>query len=69
MVSNLSCASSFGQDQNVIFRALSSWHIGCASLKPVMLVLKPGEEVELDVVWVQGPYVESSVGSDYFGND
>ena len=34
-----------------------------------MLVLKTGEEVKLGVVWVQDPYVDSSVDSECFGND
>lgn len=34
-----------------------------------MLVLRTGEEVELDVVWVQDPYVDSSVDSECLGND
>ena len=52
MISNAPSTPSSGQDKNNILKMLSSRHIGCALLKPIMLVLKTGEEVELDVVWV-----------------
>lgn len=68
MISNLSGAPSSGQNQNDTLKIPSSRRIGCALLKPVMLVLKTGEEAELEVVWIQDSCIDSSVDSEYFGN-